>query len=170
MAIESGCFENSVWKYYSNAGKAAKKLTQAARYERSEARQGYRSGHYDRNLTTTSGDVTLHVPRLKGTSFGTAMAHTPDENGETLLEGLLGRNLAPGFFHIAGYLYCADEARNLLRDADDGSFHFLPDGRHTSGDEELDVLVAELLAGWIAETPEAGAMLCCKRLISTSGT
>ena len=45
------------------------KLTQAARYERSEARQGYRSGHYDRNLTTTSGDVTLHVPRLKGVSF-----------------------------------------------------------------------------------------------------
>ena len=47
----------------------AEKLTQAARYERSEARQGYRSGHYDRNLTTTSGDVTLHVPRLKGVSL-----------------------------------------------------------------------------------------------------
>ena len=44
----------------------AEKLTQAGRYERNEARQGYRSGHYDRNLTTTSGDVTLHVPRLKG--------------------------------------------------------------------------------------------------------
>ena len=39
----------------------AEKLTQAARYERNEARQGYRSGRYDRNLTTTSGDVTLHV-------------------------------------------------------------------------------------------------------------
>ena len=34
----------------------AESLTQAARYERSEARQGYRSGHYDRNLTTTSGE------------------------------------------------------------------------------------------------------------------
>ena len=34
--------------------KEAESLTQAARYERSEARQGYRSGHYDRNLTTTS--------------------------------------------------------------------------------------------------------------------
>ena len=43
----------------------AEKLTQAARYERNEARQGYRSGHYSRNLTTTSGDVTLHVPRLR---------------------------------------------------------------------------------------------------------
>ena len=51
----------------------AESLTQAARYERSEARQGYRSGHYDRNLTTTSGDVTLHMPRLKGVSFETAI-------------------------------------------------------------------------------------------------
>ena len=55
--------------------KEAESLTQAARYERNEARQGYRSGHYDRNLTTTSGDVTLHVPRLKGVSFETAISY-----------------------------------------------------------------------------------------------
>ena len=53
--------------------KEAESLTQTASYERSEARQGYRSGHYDRNLTTTSGDVTLHVPWLKGVSFETAI-------------------------------------------------------------------------------------------------
>ena len=53
--------------------KEAESLTQAARYERSEARQGYRSGHYDRNLTTTSGDVTLHAPRFKGVPFETAI-------------------------------------------------------------------------------------------------
>lgn len=41
--------------------KEAETLTQAARYARNEARQGYRSGHYDRKLTTTSGDVTLHM-------------------------------------------------------------------------------------------------------------
>ena len=50
-----------------------KELTKAARYERNEARQGYRSGHYDRNLTTTSGDVTFHMPRLKGVTFETAI-------------------------------------------------------------------------------------------------
>ena len=44
----------------------AEKLTQAARYERNEQRQGYRSGHYNRNLTTTSGDVTLKVPSSRG--------------------------------------------------------------------------------------------------------
>ncbi len=49
------------------------KLTQAARYERNAVRQGYHSGHYDRNLTTTSGDVTLHIPCLKGVSFETAI-------------------------------------------------------------------------------------------------
>ena len=41
----------------------AQKLTQAGRYERSAERQGYRSGHYSRNLTTTSGDVTLTTCR-----------------------------------------------------------------------------------------------------------
>ena len=42
----------------------ADRLTQAARYERREERQGYRSGHYDRNLTTTSGEVTLFNLRI----------------------------------------------------------------------------------------------------------
>lgn len=49
----------------------AEKLTQAARYERNEQRQGYRSGHYSHNLTSTSGYVTLKVPKLKGISFET---------------------------------------------------------------------------------------------------
>lgn len=47
----------------------AERLTQAARYERSEERQGYRSGHYSRNLTTTAGEVKLQVPRLKRDIF-----------------------------------------------------------------------------------------------------
>lgn len=51
----------------------ADELIKAEKYERSEGRQGYRSGHYDRNFTTTSGDVTLHVPKLKGIRFETAI-------------------------------------------------------------------------------------------------
>ena len=50
--------------------KEAESLTQAARYERNEARQGYRSGHYDRNLTTTSGDDALHDCKKDCFSFG----------------------------------------------------------------------------------------------------
>lgn len=34
--------------------KEAEELTSAAKYERTEARQGYRSGHYSRKLTTTT--------------------------------------------------------------------------------------------------------------------
>ncbi len=49
------------------------KLTQAARYERNEQRRGYRSDHYNRNLTITSGDVTLKVSKLKEISFETAI-------------------------------------------------------------------------------------------------
>ena len=72
----------------------AQKLTQAARYERSEARQGYRSGHYDRNLITTSGDVTLHVPRLKGISFETAIIERYRRRESSVEEALIEMYLA----------------------------------------------------------------------------
>ena len=74
--------------------KEAESLTQAARYERSEARQGYRSGHYDRNLTTPSGDVTLHVPRLKGVSFETAIIERYRRRESSVEEALIEMYLA----------------------------------------------------------------------------
>ena len=74
--------------------KEAEALTQAARYERNEARQGYRSGHYDRNLTTTSGDVTLHVPRLKGVSFETAIIERYRRRESSVEEALIEMYLA----------------------------------------------------------------------------
>ena len=74
--------------------KEAESLTQAVRYERSEARQGYRSGHYDRNLTTTSGDVTLHVPRLKGVSFETAIIERYRRRESSVEEALIEMYLA----------------------------------------------------------------------------
>ena len=72
----------------------AESLTQAARYERSEARQGYRSGHYDRNLTTTSGDVTLHMPRLKGVSFEKAIIERYRRRESSVKEALIEMYLA----------------------------------------------------------------------------
>jgi len=72
----------------------AEKLTQAARYERNEARQGYRSGHYDRNLTTISGDVTLQVPRLKGVSFETAIIERYRRRESSVEEALIEMYLA----------------------------------------------------------------------------
>ena len=72
----------------------ASQLTQAERYERSEARQGYRSGHYDRNLTTTSGDVTLHMPRLKGVAFETAIIERYRRRESSVEEALMEMYLA----------------------------------------------------------------------------
>ena len=72
----------------------ADKLTQARRYERSEDRQGYRSGHYDRGLTTTSGEVTLHVPRLKGISFETAIIEQYRRRESSVEEALIEMYLA----------------------------------------------------------------------------
>ena len=74
--------------------KEADQLTQAARYERSEARQGYRSGHYDRNLTTTSGDVTLHMPRLKCVAFETAIIERYRRRESSVEEALMEMYLA----------------------------------------------------------------------------
>ena len=48
-------------------------LVNADKYERSGDRKGYRSGHYERNFSTTSGDETLKVPKLKGIQFETAI-------------------------------------------------------------------------------------------------
>ena len=72
----------------------AQKLTQAARYERSEERQAYRSGHYQRNLTTSSGDVTLNVPRLKGATFETAIIERYRRRESSVEEALIEMYLA----------------------------------------------------------------------------
>ena len=67
----------------------ADKLPQAARYERNEARRGYRSGHYGRERTTTSGEVTLHVPRLKGIRFETAIIERYRHRESSVEEALI---------------------------------------------------------------------------------
>lgn len=51
----------------------ANDLLNASKYERTDERKGYRSGHYERKLTTTSGEVNLKVPKLKGIPFETAI-------------------------------------------------------------------------------------------------
>lgn len=72
----------------------AKGLTQAAKYERTESRQGYRSGHYDRNLMTTSGEVTLKVPKLKGIPFETAIIERYRRRESSVEEALIEMYLA----------------------------------------------------------------------------
>jgi len=74
--------------------KEADELTKAAKYERSESRQGYRSGHYSRKLTTTSGEVRLNVPKLKGIPFETAIIERYRRRESSVEESLIEMYLA----------------------------------------------------------------------------
>jgi len=72
----------------------AAELTNAGRYERTEERKGYRSGHYERNLTTTSGEVKLKVPKLKGVTFETAIIERYRRRESSVEEALIEMYLA----------------------------------------------------------------------------
>ena len=72
----------------------AAELTKAERYERTSERQGYRSGHYERNLTTTAGNVRLKVPKLKGITFQTAIIERYRRRESSVEEALIEMYLA----------------------------------------------------------------------------
>lgn len=72
----------------------AAELTNAGRYERTEDRKGYRSGHYERDLTTTSGDVKLKMPKLKGVAFETAIIERYRRRESSVEEALIEMYLA----------------------------------------------------------------------------
>ena len=72
----------------------AQQLTNAGKYERTAERQGYCSGHYSRNLTTMSGDVTLNVPKLKGVPFETAIIERYRRRESSVEEALIEMYLA----------------------------------------------------------------------------
>lgn len=72
----------------------AEELVKAGRYERTGDRSGYRSGHYDRNFSTSSGNVTLHVPKLKGIRFETAIIERYRRRETSVEEALIEMYLA----------------------------------------------------------------------------
>ena len=72
----------------------AEQLTQAAKYERTNNRKGYRSGNYSRKLGTTSGEVTLKVPKLKGIPFETAIIERYRRRESSVEEALIEMYLA----------------------------------------------------------------------------
>jgi len=51
----------------------ADRLCNARRYERTDDRRDTRAGNYQRKLQTTSGEVTLNVPKLRTLPFETAI-------------------------------------------------------------------------------------------------
>lgn len=83
------------------------------------------------------------------------LPHSHPETGETWQEILEDLTYAPGFYNLDGWLYYADETGKFVKDTQVGSLTFGADGRYTSGDEELDALVAGILEELIAKNPGA---------------
>ena len=65
----------------------------------------------------------------------------------------------PGFVNLGGYLYYVDEDGRFAQDTEIGGIYFGSDGRYTSGSEELDALVAEVLAPICEENETREEML-----------
>ena len=72
----------------------ADELVRAGKYERMGERKGYRSGHYERNFGTTSGEVRLRVPKLKGIQFETAIIERYKRRECSVEEALIEMYLA----------------------------------------------------------------------------
>ena len=72
----------------------ADRLMNAERYARDAERQGYRAGHYDRSFTTTSGEVNLRMPKLKGVAFETAIIERYRRRETSVEEALIEMYLA----------------------------------------------------------------------------
>lgn len=86
---------NSVEETLNNLlDQEAADLTNADRYERTGERKGYRSGHYQQSLTTTSGEVKLKVPKLKGVAFETAIIERYRRRESSVEEALIEMYLA----------------------------------------------------------------------------
>jgi putative transposase len=72
----------------------ADQLCNAARYERTDARRDTRAGHYQRNLHTKAGEVTLKVPKLRQHKFETAIIERYQRRESSVEEALIEMYLA----------------------------------------------------------------------------
>lgn len=72
----------------------ADEMVGAERYERTAGREAYRSGHYKRRLTTTSGQIELDVPKLRGATFQTAVIERYRRRETSVEEAIIEMYLA----------------------------------------------------------------------------
>lgn len=69
-------------------------LVGAGRHGRTAEREAYRAGHYDRGLTTSSGEVTIRMPKLKGARFTTAIIERYRRRESSVEEAMIEMYLA----------------------------------------------------------------------------
>ena len=69
-------------------------LVGAERYERTADREAYRAGHYERRPATTSGEVAIRMPELKGMRFTTAIIERCRRREASVEEAMMEMYLA----------------------------------------------------------------------------
>jgi len=72
----------------------ADRLTNASKYERTEARLDTRAGHYPRKLLTSAGEVDLEIPKLRTLTFETAIIQRYQRRETSIEEALVEMYLA----------------------------------------------------------------------------
>lgn len=69
-------------------------LVGAERHERTADREAYRAGHHERKLTTTSGEVAIRMPKLKGMRFTAAVIERYRRRETSVEEAMMEMHLA----------------------------------------------------------------------------
>ena len=69
-------------------------LVGAERHGRTAEREAYRAGHYERSLTTCSGEVAIRMPKLKGVRFTTAIIERYRRRETSVEEAMIEMYLA----------------------------------------------------------------------------
>ena len=72
----------------------ADRLVSAGPYERNDERAAYCAGHCERGFTTTSGQVTLKMSKLKGMRFATAVIERYKRRETSVEEAIIEMYLA----------------------------------------------------------------------------
>ena len=102
-------------------------------------------------------DLYMEHPQLVAL-LEASVPHSLAQDGIHWSELDLTTKSEPGFLNIDGYLYYVQEDRHFLRDGKVGKLKFGADGRYTSGDSELDDMVAQILKTIVEENPNADRM------------
>ena len=98
-------------------------------------------------------DVTIlrnDVPAL----LEACLRHTTDPEGQQWTDIPVTSGWEPGLHLMDGWLFYVQPNGSLLRNGQLDNLQFGPDGRYTSGDEELDILVADILSRIVEENPD----------------
>lgn len=98
------------------------------------------------DVTSLRSDVTVLLEAC--------LRHTADPEGQQWSDLNVTTGWEPGLHLVDGWLFYVQPDGQLLRNGQLDDLQFGPDGRYTSGDPELDILVADVLCRIVEENPD----------------